>query len=134
MDELEQIEELFKSEEFIKSRALVHSLLRHAAKYHDKSSSPEEKQTALNHIKAISQGKKFKEPKAPKKPAAKVPFHEEFVQHHGGDATKFKAAFDAMSPEQQKVTQTWHKQQVANKLKKSIDNLYELFVALKKHT
>jgi hypothetical protein len=49
---------------------------------------------------------------------------------------KFKATWNAMTPEQQKVTKDWHAQQLAApkiKMAKSIDSLYNLFTELKKH-
>jgi hypothetical protein len=69
-------------------------------------------------------------------PSPKMEFHEEFAQHHGIDPAKFKATWTAMSPEQQKITQDWHAEQLSApkmKVAKSIDTLYNLFAELKKH-
>ncbi len=80
-------------------------------------------------------------------PSPKMDFHEEFAQHHGVDPVKFKATWEAMSPEHQKITQDWHAEQLAAKPKapaapapvapvkiaKSVDSLYDLFTALRKH-
>lgn len=62
-----------------------------------------------------------------------IPFHEEFAQHHGVDPIKFKATFEAMNPEQKKMTQDFHAQHLATKVAKSVDSLYDLFTQLRKH-
>jgi hypothetical protein len=75
-------------------------------------------------------------PVAPVQSSPKMEFHEEFARHHGVDPMKFKATWNAMTPEQQKVTKDWHAQQLAApkiKMAKSIDSLYNLFTELKKH-
>lgn len=75
-------------------------------------------------------------PVAPVQPSPKMEFHEEFARHHGVDPVKFKATYNAMSPEQQKMTHEWHAQQLTTpkiKMAKSIDSLYNLFTQLKKH-
>lgn len=75
-------------------------------------------------------------PVAPVQPSRKMEFHEEFARHHNIDPVKFKATWQAMSPEQQKITQDWHAEQLAApkiKVAKSIDSLYNLFTELKKH-
>ncbi|MEM4726499.1 MAG: hypothetical protein QXG63_06120 [Nitrososphaerales archaeon] len=63
----------------------------------------------------------------------KYPFPEDFHIHHGVDPVKFRETWDAMTPEQQKITLDWHKEQLAAKnIKKSLDKLYQLFETLKK--
>lgn len=77
----------------------------------------------------------------------KMEFHKEFAQHHGVDPVAFKATYEAMSPEHQKITQDWHAAEIAKpkmpavavapiapiKIAKSVDSLYNLFTALRKH-
>lgn len=72
---------------------------------------------------------------APVQSSPKKEFHEAFAEHHGIDKSKFKETWHAMTPEQQKITQQWHLEQLtaAPKIAKSIDALYVLFSELKKH-
>lgn len=91
---------------------------------------------------------------APSSEAPQMEFHETFARHHGLDPAKFKATWHAMTPEQQKITQDWHAEQVAKpapapakvanapitpaatqplKVAKSVDALYDLFTQLRKH-
>ena len=53
MFQLEELEELFKSEELVKNKAMLHALLRNAAMLHREDLTEEQKNTALNNIKAI---------------------------------------------------------------------------------
>lgn len=69
-------------------------------------------------------------------PSPKMEFHQEFAQHHGLDPAAFKQTWHAMTPEQQKITQDWHAEQLAApkiKVAKSVDALYNLFSQLRKH-
>jgi hypothetical protein len=186
MSIIDEIEELFKSEDFAKSvnRNALNALFRNTAILRDPNLSAEQKQQAIENIKAIthnlqpkpiniSKPKKTKVTK-PEKPAEAAtetksikpvkaapaaqttspavtetkakpktiptpsseehPFPEDFHIHHGVDPIKFKAAWDAMSPEQKKITLDWHKEQLAAKnINKSLDRLYKLFETLKKH-
>lgn len=65
-------------------------------------------------------------------PGVGIPFHEEFASHHGGDPTKLKSAFEAMSPQHLAATKQWHAEQLSNKVNKNMNNLYTLFTLLKK--
>lgn len=160
MIELQEVEELFKSV----NRNAIKAYLRNAAILKDPSATPEMKQLAEQNVKAIAQNKPIPKPKSdkPKKqkavietaaanpqltpvqPAidtatqikAKPQFHEEFAQHHNLDPVSFKATWQAMTPEQQKITKEWHAQQLSQaptKIIKSVDALYNLFIELKKH-
>ena len=155
--ELHEIEELCKTV----NRNAIKALLRNAAIMKDPNASPEMRAQAEANVKAISYNKPIPKPKAdpkPKKvkaaaaeqatqlvqtpkpqtpaaaaPSPKVEFHEQFAQHHGIDPAKFKQTWSAMTPEQQKITQDWHAEQVAApKIQKSVEQLYNLFVELKK--
>lgn len=50
---------------------------------------------------------------APSQDAPQPEFHETFARHHGLDPAKFKETWHAMTPEQQKITQDWHAEQIA---------------------
>lgn len=147
---IDEIEELFKSEDFIKSvnRKALHMLFTNTAMLRDPSVTPEQKQQAQQNIKQITQNigpQKTAKPKAqPKlkpenvvKPMSNKPkvdhaFPEDFASTHGVHPEHFKASWDKMSPDQKKTTIDWHNEVKASKIKKSIDNLYSLFEALKK--
>lgn len=70
-------------------------------------------------------------------PSPKMEFHQEFAQHHGLEPQKFANTWKAMTPEQQKITQDWHAEQLAapkvTKIAKSVETLYDLFTQLRKH-
>lgn len=149
MQELQEIEELFKNEELAKNRSMVQALLRNAAILHDKGATDIDRQRATANIKAITQGKQAKPKKqkvvdtatpvsAVAQPAASVtapteiPFHEEFATHHGVDPVKFKAAFDAMTPEQAQLTRDYHTNALKTKMNKSLTKLSDLFKQLNK--
>lgn len=69
-------------------------------------------------------------------PSPKMEFHQEFAQHHGVDPVAFKQTWNAMTPDQQKITKDWHAEQLATpklKVAKSVDALYNLFSQLRKH-
>jgi hypothetical protein len=53
MFDLSEIEELFKSEEFMKSKALVRGALPHIKVLNDPKSTPEQKQDAITKLKAL---------------------------------------------------------------------------------
>lgn len=75
-------------------------------------------------------------PKLSAVPSPKMEFHQEFAQHHGLDPSAFKQTWHAMTPDQQKITQDWHAEQLAApkmKVAKSVDTLYNLFSQLRKH-
>ncbi len=156
MMELHEIEELCKNV----NRNAIKALLRNAAIMKDPNATPEMRALAEANVKAISYNKPIPKPKAERKPkkvkaaaaeqatqlvqtpspqtpaaaaSPKVEFHEEFARHHGIDPAKFKQTWHAMTPEQQKVTQDWHAEQVAApKMQKSLEQLYSLFSELKK--
>lgn len=176
--DIREIEELFKSV----NRNAIKTYLRNAAILRDPAATPEMKELAAANVKAIANNQplpKAKSPKQPKQKAAapeqaiqpeqspatqtpaaaaspKAPemeFHEVFARHHGIDPQKFAATWHAMTPDQQKITQDWHAEQVAKpvppvkvnqssvapgatqplKIVKSVDALYDLFQELKKH-
>jgi type IV secretory pathway VirB10-like protein len=147
MFELSEIEELFKSEDFAKSKAAIHAVLRNAALLHNKEATPEEKAIATENIKAITHGKQKKEPKLPapvkalqqKKPKSEIPFPHDFHLHHkkadGSPITKeeFKGTWDSMTHGQRKTTAEFHQNHLASKVNKSVDTLRNLFLELKKH-
>lgn len=139
MIELKDMEELFKSGV---NRAAIKAYLRNAAILRDPAATPEMKELAEANVKAIANNQPMPKPKSQKQPKQKaavaeqaaqpvaspqtqtpaaaapsqdapVEFHQQFAQHHGLDPAKFKATWEAMSPEQQKITQDWHAEQVA---------------------
>lgn len=141
MNELMQMEELFKSGV---NRTAIKAYLRNAAIMRDPAATPEMKELAAANVKAISNNQPLPKAKAPKQakqkaaaaeqasqpvnspstqtPAAAAPssnpaveFHQEFAQHHGVDPVKFATTWKAMTPEQQKITQDWHAEQLAAK-------------------
>jgi len=60
-------------------------------------------------------------------------FHEQFAQYHKMDPATFKQIWHKMTPEQQQTTQDWHAEQLAApKIQKNIEQLYNLFMQLKK--
>ena len=155
MIDLNELEELFKSV----NRNAIKAFLRNSAILKDPSATPEMKELAQANVKAITQNQPIPRPKkktnkkpevqatqlvqpvipqgqAPvQSPQRKMEFHEEFAQHHGIDPVKFKATWNAMTPEQQNTTKQWHTEQLsaAPKIQKSIDKLYDLFAELKKN-
>lgn len=146
---LQELEELAKSVDPKDIKLFLH----HAKIMNDKNAKMDDRARAAENVYAINLAHAKKNPKAqPLKalaqelspelevPAAQpapavapvqIPFHEEFAQHHGGDPAKIQAAFSAMSPEHMATTKAWHQEQLANKMKKSIDSLYNLFEQLK---
>lgn len=144
--QLHEIEELFKSEELVKSKAAIQAVLRNAALLHNKETSPEEKATATENIKAITHGKPKKEPKLPapvkalqeKKAKPEIPFPHDFHLHHtkadGSPLTheEFKGTWDKLTHGQKKATAEFHANHLAGKMKKSVETLHDLFSELKK--
>lgn len=139
MAELNEMEELFKAGV---NRSAIQAYLRNAAILRDPEATPEMKELAAANVKAISQNQPMPKPKAQKAPKqakqkaaapeqatqlAQTPstqtpvaaapsqpeFHETFARHHGLDPAKFKETWHAMTPEQQKITQDWHAEQIA---------------------
>lgn len=157
MKDLKEMEALFKAGV---NRAAIKAYLQNAAILRDPKASSKMKEVAAANVKAISNNQPMPKqqsaaPKAKPQPkeAPAMEFHEVFARHHGIDPAQFKSTWHAMSPEQQKVTQEWHAEQVAKpaqppkvptssvvstatqplKVVKSIDSLYDLFVQLRKH-
>ena len=63
-----------------------------------------------------------------------IPFPEDFHVHHGVDQLKFKEAWNAMTPEQKKITLDWHRQQLSSKkISKSLSNIHSLLSKIKRH-
>ncbi len=75
MVDLEQIEELFKNEEFAKAvnRHALDMLFRNTKMLEDPNITPEMKEQALANIKAITSGEALPKPKRAKKPKAEKP-------------------------------------------------------------
>lgn len=91
-------------------------------------------QTAVKPKTSAIPSQSVQPPKTVEKPQQEAyPFPEDFHIHHGVDPVKFKAAWEAMTPEQRKITLDWHNEQLTTKkIKKSLDKLYQLFETLKK--
>lgn len=112
--ELHEIEELVKAV----NHNAIKALLRAASIMKDPNVSSEMRAQAEANFHAISQNKPLpseKKPRAAKKQVAAppaspegVPFHQEFARVHGVDPVKFKAAYEAMNPEQQALTHAHH--------------------------
>lgn len=164
MMELQEIEELIKNVNRNAIKALLRNAaimkdpkstpeMRAQAEANVKAISynkpiPKPKEPKQKKVKAAAseQATQLVRPPAPQTPVAAAPssssgvpspkmeFHEQFAQHHGIDPVKFKATWHAMTPDQQKITQDWHAQQLAApKIAKSVETLYSLFTELKKH-
>lgn len=143
MIELFELEELAKSV----NRGSMKAYLRNAAILKDPNASQEMKELAASNVRALVGMKPSPKAPAQKQPQQKaaapeqatqlaqtpptqtpsaaapskdapVEFHHEFAQHHGLDPSKFAQTFAAMTPEQQKITQDWHAEQVAAAPKK----------------
>lgn len=152
MLELHEIEELFKSEELVKNKAMIHALLRNAALLHREGITEEQKKLALENIKNITHGgqPKVKKPKAEKVPKAD-PQHVKLkyspaYEHYGIK----KEHWEAATPDAHKELFDHHNAVMAGKIpgtehiknaveqaraqgmKKSLDRLYDIFSELKK--
>lgn len=147
---LQELEELAKNVDPKDIKLFLH----HAKIMNDKNAKMDARARAAENVYAINMAHAKKNPGTPPlkalaeeftpelaapvtQPApavapVQIPFHEEFAQHHGGDPVKLQAAFSAMSPEHMATTKAWHQEQLANKMKKSVDTLYDLFEQLKK--
>jgi hypothetical protein len=137
MYELNELEELFKTnEELVKSKAMVHALLRHAATLRQEGLTEEQKQTALDNIKTITHGKQLKPKKTKVEKPTKVampkptgPQYNPAYKQHGIHEEHWNAA----TPQARQELTDHHKLMMQNTVKKNIDNLYDLFLELKKH-
>lgn len=158
MFELAEIEELFKSEDLIKSRPKLQALLRNAAILHQEGVTPEQKKIALENIKAITMGDKQVKPKKQKAtPAAPVSQfgptvsnvklkYSPVYQHYGISQDHWNAA----PPEAHQELFNHHNAVMAGKVPgsehiksaveqskanmiKSMERLSDLFKELKKH-
>lgn len=153
MQELIDIEELLKSEDLAKSvdRKGLKLLFHHNKTYHDPNSSPEAKQEALNHIKAIVSGQKIlskpkKQPKAdpaispktveqaklqPAAPKLEMPegLHLTALNTGGHSEDQMKNIFNALPDSHKQDIIKLHNE---SKMKKSMERIYSLLEELKK--